>query len=122
MSGTIITQLAFSLVNGTFRDDANIQPITVTQTTVGGGNPGTVTIGTSEEDISFGDVVPGYVILENLDPTNYVEIGPKSGGAMILYQKISAGCFAIIELGASVTMRAKANTAAVSLRVRGYNP
>lgn len=120
MTGTVIMSLNCSVENDAFRDDPNITPISFDQTLVGGGNPGMVDIGTSEEDISFGDITPGFVIIQNMDATNYVQIGPKSGGAMIAYQKIRPGRFALIELDAGVTMRAKANTATVRLRIRGY--
>lgn len=123
MAGTITSQLLFSLVNGAMRDDANIQPITVTQAAIGGGNPGSVTIpSASEVDIDFGDVTPGYVIIENLDDTNYVKVGPKVAGVMEEFIIISAGRFAIMEKFSSAVWRAQANAADVLLRIRGYNP
>lgn len=38
-------------------------------------------IGTSEEALDMGDVMPGKVIITNLDPTNYVQLYHVSGGA-----------------------------------------
>jgi len=121
MSGTINSTLTFAVVNGTYTDNPTIQAENLVQTTEGGGNPGYVNVGTSEEDISFGDVTPGMVIIENLDATNYVTYGPKSGGSMILFGKIPAGGVHKMQLGAAVTLRMKADTAAVNLRIRGYN-
>jgi hypothetical protein len=123
MPGTITAQLLFNIVNGAFRDDANIQPITAAQTTIGGGNPGTVLIpSASEVDVNFGAVAPGYVIIENLDDTNWVKIGPKVAGVMEGFGIISAGRFAIMEKLPAAVWRAQANGADVSLRIRGYNP
>lgn len=82
-----------------------------------------LSIGTSEEDIAFGDVAtPGIVLIENLDAANYVEYGPKSGGAMILLGKALAGDAPhVLRLGAGVTLRAKAHTAAVRVKVTCFD-
>ena len=39
-------------------------------------------IGTSEENVSFGDLTPGLVILVNLDDANYVQYGMSDAGTM----------------------------------------
>ena len=124
MPGTITSQLSFSVVNGNFNDAYNVPasaPEVLTQTNEGGGNPGYVNIGTSEEDIAFVDVTPRVVIMENMDGTNFVEFGPKSGGAMIAFGRIEPGSFAKFSLKSGVTLRMKADTAAVNVRIRGYN-
>jgi hypothetical protein len=120
MAGTINLSLACSIVNSKFLDDANINNVAVVQNTIGGGNPGTLTITTSEADITLGLTTPGYVIIQNLDDTNYFEYGPKSAGAMVVFGKLKPGEFAVLRFGASVTLRAKANTASVKARVRAY--
>ena len=107
-----------SIINGVLTEDRNISPVTIVQTTQGGGNPGTVTVTTAEGDITTGLTTPGNYVIENLDPTNYVEYGPKSGGAMILFNKILPGDWHKAYFGAGVIMRAKANTASVKLRIR----
>ena len=120
MAGTIVASLQCSVVNGAFKDDPNIQPITIVQNAIGGGNPGTVDITTSEADISFGLTTPGFAVIENLDATNYFELGPKSGGVMILYQKVKPGEFAVVRFGGGVTVRGKANAATCKARFRVY--
>lgn len=82
-----------------------------------------LTIGTSEEDVAFGDVsTPGIAIIENLDATNYVEYGPKSGGSMILFGKAMPGDFDHrVRLGAGVTLRMKANTAACRVKITVFD-
>lgn len=120
----ITTQLTFSCVNGNFQEAYNVPasaPEVLTQAAIGGGNPGFVAIGTSEEDIAFGDVTPRVVVIENLDATNFVEFGPKSGGSMIVFGRIEPGSFAKFSLKSGVTLRMKADTAAVNCRIRGYN-
>ena len=89
------------------------------QTTLGGGGPGTVTIGTSEEDISFGDIAPGYVHLINCDTTNYVLYGPKNGSAALQnFAVLRPGAEAVFEFwGTGVTMRAVANAAPVKVQI-----
>lgn len=124
MSGIISSQLIFSAVNGAFVDSFSVPasaPESLTQTTEGGGNPGYVNVGTSEEDIAFVDVTPRVVIIENLDATNFVEFGPKSGGSMIAFGRIEPGSYAKFSLKSGVTLRMKADTAAVNVRIRGYN-
>lgn len=121
MAGTINYFLEFTCVHDRFRDPFTIIATEVTQTNLGGGNPGYLSIGTSEEDISFGDVTPGLVIMENLDSTNFIKYGPKSGGAMIEFARIAPGGFAVIQLQGSAIIRAIADTAAVKVRIRGYN-
>jgi hypothetical protein len=82
-----------------------------------GGNPGVVTIATSDTAISFGSLVaPRWAVFQNLDATNYVEIGPDSTG-MVAMIKLKAGEFAVLPLAVGVTLKAKANTAAVDLLV-----
>lgn len=73
-----------------------------------------VSVGTSEEDITIPDVTtPGRVFMLNLDATNYVTWGPKSGGSMISCGKLAAGDGpTTFKLAGSVTLRMQANTAA----------
>lgn len=76
-------------------------------------------IGTSAETVDLGDIsYPGYVYLENLDSTNYVDYGPDSGG-MVTMGRLLAGECAVLRLAPSgVTLKAQANTADVKLLVR----
>jgi hypothetical protein len=77
-------------------------------------------VGTSEEDMSFGDVAtPGFLLLRNTDLTNYVTWGKKVAGAMeavgILKPNVSTTVLAlptVLYLASTVTIRAQANTAA----------
>lgn len=88
------------------------------QTTAKGGNPGTVNIGTSDEAISLGDISSaGWAYFRNLDTTNYVEIGPTSGGALVPFLRLEAGEEAVLRLTPSVALRGQANTAACNVMI-----
>lgn len=93
----------------------------VTQSTIGGGGPGFVTIGTSEENISFGDGTPGYIFMQNLDSTNYVSFGMNDGGTIKKLIRLRAGEIALFPLESGTTIRAQANTASVNCYIAGLN-
>lgn len=68
-------------------------------------------IGTSEEAVALSDMATqGYVYAENLDSTNYVEIGLTGKLAI----KLKAGEFALFRTGGA--LYAQANTSAVRVR------
>jgi hypothetical protein len=121
MANEIRISESVNVVNGSFRDSFAPGLVTITQASSGGGNPGTVSIGTAEEDVAFGDVTPSLVILQNLDGTNFVQYGPKSGGAMIAFGKLAAGKTARFVMDAAVTLRMKADTATCKVLIKGYN-
>lgn len=74
-------------------------------------------VGTSAEAIVLGDVSTiGYIMLKNMDATNFVEIALDSGVSTQKFSKIPAGGFAIFP-ASTATMYAKADTANVNLFV-----
>lgn len=89
-----------------------------TQTAQGGPTPGYVTIGTSEEEVAFGELsTKGWVMMQNLDATNYVEWGFSTGvygGRMKAGE--TAGPFRLNSLSVFL----KANTAACKMLIKGY--
>ena len=118
MANEIRLTLNMDVNNGafTFKGRHSFQ---VDQSAIGGGNPGVVDIGTSEEDIDFGDITTeGYAVLKNLDDTNYVQYGPKSAGSMVAFGRLKAGEVAVVRLEPGVIIRAIANTAACKVEVR----
>jgi hypothetical protein len=73
-------------------------------------------IGTSEEAITLGEAsVGGYMMLENLDDTNYVEIRPNTGVADLI--KLLPGDIALFRTAADAVPYGLANTAACDLRI-----
>lgn len=75
-------------------------------------------VGTSEEVLSVhADVTTlGVTAFKNLDTTNYVDIGPESGGAMVALIRLKAGETASMRLKPGVVIRGQANTSAVKLK------
>jgi len=84
----------------------------------------TQSIGTTYEALALGDVAsnggPGY--FENLDSTNYVEIGLEVSAAFVPFIKLVAGQRVAIPSLANRAIYAKANTAAIQLRYRIWEP
>lgn len=76
---------------------------------------GVMIVGTTHEAISLGDVAtPGWCWFENLDPTNYVEIGVVVSSTFYPVIKLKPGEFQPCRLGTTAPY-AKANTASVKL-------
>ena len=115
-------QFSFSgrIQKGSFLDVISQETLQVTQSGVGDYSP-TALVGTTEEDLLIGDIgTLGWLYLKNLDTTNYVTWGPKSGGVMIPLGRIEPGEFAVLRLEPGVTLRWKANSSAVRIKVRLY--
>jgi len=67
-------------------------------------------VGTSEETLAIGDCATvGYMIVKNLDATNYVELGVSTG---VYHVKLLAGESALIRWNDASAIYALANTAA----------
>lgn len=77
----------------------------------------TQVIGTTSETISFGEIsgAPQYVLIENLDSANFIEVGGDSG-LTVFKLKILAGKANLVSLS-SPTLYAKADTAAVRIQI-----
>lgn len=117
MANEITLNQYLSCTNGNFTTTWNPGQISITQSAIGA-QSGVVVVGTSEEDLSVGDVsTPGILLLRNLDSTNYVDYGPKSGGSMVAFGRLKAGEVAQVRVGSSVTLRWVANTASVKVQV-----
>lgn len=122
MANEITIKEKITVSNGNFSDTFDPGTLFIDQATGTGGNPGTVDIGSgAEEDISFGDVTPNLVVMRNLDGTNYVKYGPKSGGSMIEFGRLKPGTSARFILAPGVTLRMIANTAACKVLIKGYS-
>jgi len=111
MANEITVSGNLSCDNGGFKFSTREGSIRVTQTAQGGGGPGVVSVTTSDATVALANVsTPGYLFVKNLDSTNYVEIGPTSGG-IVPFIRLRAGEFAVFRVAASATIRAQANTA-----------
>lgn len=91
------------------------------QAAPGGGGPSYVKVGTSEEDIAIPDVATlGWCWMKNLDTTNYIKWGPKSGGAMVELGRLMPGKTALLQLAPGITLRAIANGAECKLQIHVF--
>ena len=113
MANEITAALSFGVVNGQF-----VFPTLSTgtnkfdQTSIGGGGPGVLDIGTTEEVVTLTDIAtPGFIFIKNLDATNYVQVGPESASAMIEWHRYQPGWWSWGPLDPGAVIRAKANTA-----------
>lgn len=115
---TIIAEI--SLENGSVEHDYRPDAVSVNQAD-GKFVDKVLDIGTSEETISFDDIsTKGFIMMENLDSTNYVQWGPDSTG-MVTLGRINAGETAgpfRIDNGATLIMQA--NTATCKVRFIAY--
>lgn len=85
-----------------------------------GGNPGTVAFTTTEEDIAFVDVTPGWVHMINLSTSNWFRVGPKSG-TMIAAMKLPPGGFALFPASTGTTYTGKAVSSTVNVLIQGLS-
>ena len=118
MANEIRVSFQFDVTNGNFSDSIVWSNKQFDQASDGGGNPGTIEIGTSEESVAFSELgTEGFLFMENLDDTNYVQWGFATtdyGG------RIEAGEIAFFRLEPSTTLYLKANTAACKVNFRAY--
>lgn len=119
MANEITITTGIKLANGLLEVPNTQKTRQFNQTTARGGGPGVLDIGTSEESVSFGDTVPGWVELVNLDSTNYVEYYGNTGGNFGRLPP-NGGC-ALIYMNTSATLYLKANTAGCKVRVTALN-
>lgn len=110
MSNEIIFNTSFAVTNGGYRTTFTEQA-QYNQNAVGAAS-GIHVVTTSEGDLSAGDIsTNGYLILKNLDATNFVKYGPKNSGVMVELGRLKAGETAILRIAPSVVVRMIADTA-----------
>jgi len=112
--------LGIKYANGSLVDAVNSFTTAITQQNQEEDAP-TVSIGTSEQDVTFTDVTTlGWIYMLNLDAANYVEWGPKSAGVMVPLGRMQAGEPAVLRLDPGITLRMKANTAPVKVQFKAF--
>ena len=122
MANEIKVTASIGVTNGTliFPTVGSAQQ-SITQTTLGGGGPGYLSIGTSEEAITFTDVgTLGWCWIKNLDSTNFVKWGPENAGAMVVVGKLKAGESCVFRLMTGVTLRMQSDTAACKVQIHCF--
>lgn len=120
MADEIKIQRSVRLLKGSMKHEFTPSQLSLTQTgklVYDNGH----TIGTTEEQVgpNFGDIgTEGLCIIQNLDSTNYVQVGYSTG---VYGQRLRAGGMEsafFLEPGASLFL--KANTAACDVRIIVY--
>ncbi len=116
MANEITVSCSMKVVNGNMRFDRKINSVQVDQAAVGS-NGGVQEIGfAAHEVIALGDLgTLGYVILRNLDDTNFVEIGRDIAAAFQSFASLKPGEPQLFRFAAGVVPYAQADTAAVDL-------
>ena len=117
MAGEITRNCSLFVRNAHLNSSLSPGQVSIDQTAIGGPTPGMAVIGTSVEEVDFGELTTlGVVQITNLDATNYVEFGPEdSGGYYSGYLpcvRIEPGETWQFRLVPGVTYCAKANVAA----------
>lgn len=116
MAGTLSLKIYGTLVNGEQSLAFGSNTADSVVQTGQGTHAGVAVVGTSEEDLGIGDISTlGYLYIKNLDSTNFITYGPKSGGVMIDFGRLRAGEHAVIRLEPGITLRWVADTANVKV-------
>jgi len=118
MANEITMTVGAKLINGTLRSTESNHTAQFTQATARGGS-WTVDIGTSEETITWGDIVPGYVKLINLDPTNFVSYGVVTLNLDFEIEAVG-GC-AIFKMATGAALIMQADKAICKVQITAFN-
>lgn len=116
MADEISYQIALRCTKGYESESATPTSLVADKATIGAMGE-TQIVPTSDTVVDLGDLVAArWCYLRNLDTTNYIELGPTSGGAIVKMVKLKAGEACLFPLAASVVLRAIANTGSVNLK------
>lgn len=115
MANEITVNAALRVSNGNLNFSRDFGSKTFDQTAAGGPTPCFLTVGTVEESVAFGELsTVGWLAMENLDDTNYVEWGFATG---VYGGRLEAGEPALFRLNPSTTLYLKADTADCKVNV-----
>lgn len=118
MAGTIRVNLQVDISNSPHNASILVSNDSFVQTGKGGGNPGTVSIGTTEESVAFTELgTEGWLFMKNLDSTNYVQWG---FATTVYGGRLKPGEHAWFRLEPSATLYLKANTAACLVQINCF--
>ena len=115
MSNEVSYQFQIILNNGKLKDQYSSNSVSATQSTAALMRNVQTISNAAHSALDLGSVVtPGFAVFQNLDSTNYVEVGIDVTGVFYPFMKLKAGEQGIVRLGISAPY-AKANTSSVSL-------
>ena len=114
MAGTVAASVTLSVRNGDMNDNISLNCSGVVQTTQGKA-AGIQVVGTTHETLDVGDVATnGWLIVQNLDATNFVELGRDVSAAFYGVVRVEPGEVAVLRLS-QATIYAQADTASIRL-------
>ncbi len=114
MAAEITIRASLSYRKGTDMDGIDLGEISVTMTGTKV-QRGVQLVGTVEEALLLGEPgAGGWLFLQNIDPTNYVQVRPAAGQTPL--PRMRAGEPALFRLDAGSVPTLQANTAACSVR------
>lgn len=114
MANEINATIGLSCTNGNFSYSKSYS-VRADQTTKGGGNPGTLSVTTTEATVGFGSLsAPRWTLFRNIG-TNPVNIG--AGTALVSFAQLKAGEAMVVPLVPSVTVRVQTTTGTTQLQI-----
>lgn len=119
MANEITVSTELRLLNGLIEHNGEPKTASFNQATARAGGPGTVDVGTSEQNIVFGDIVPGYVRAMNKDATNFVRLRFSATDNAI--RLLPNNGVALFYLDVGVTLIAIADTAGCKVQFEAVN-
>jgi len=119
MANEITVTSGIRVLNGSMDFSQPAKSTSYNQAAIGGPTPGAIVVGTSEESTAFPELTTeGWLWMQNLDPTNYVQWGFSTG---VYGGRLKAGETAgPFRMEPALTLYLKANTAACKVLVYGF--
>lgn len=114
MANEIVVTTGLSCKNGTFTVLSQTTTKRYDQTLARGGQPGVLSIGTSEETVTFTDITPAWCVLTNLDDTNFVDFGFSTG---VYGLTLPPEASILVKFKAGMTLYALADTSACDVQI-----
>jgi len=118
MANEIRITAGLSCTNGEFSYQRNYSDQD-NQTTAHGGNPGTITVSTTESTVNFGNLTtPKWMLLKNIG-TSSVDVG--CGTAFTAFATVPVGSPMLVPLSSSATVRVKTSSGTSILQVEALD-
>jgi len=118
MANEISVTAGIRVLNGNMDFQQAAKTYSINQSAVGGPTPGAIVVGTTEESTAFPELTTeGWLFMQNLDATNYVQWGFSTG---VYGGRLRPGETAMFRMEPSLTLFLRANTASCRCLVYGF--
>lgn len=109
MANEIKLASSLQIKNGVYQY-TDTSSLSITQSGIGGGNPGVISFSTTQEAISFGELgTPGVTMAQNLDSTNNISLGVFVSAVFYPVLRLNPGEKFYFRLHESVSLYGKAS-------------